>query len=107
MRENPWLYERDGDLNPTWILVVLYAALGVIVSIAAVLSRSPYAFIATLSFLGAMIVALLISALPRDRAKILANSRAVGDTARGIARARPYGDSTEDFDVDEYLPDPR
>lgn len=102
-RKHPWLYERDGDLNPTWILVVAYSVMGLVAAVGAVVSGSPIAMVAALSFLGAMIVALLISALPRDKAKILAQSRAMGDVARGIAHSRPYGDSTEAFDVDDVF----
>lgn len=100
-RKNPWFYERDGDLNPTWILVVLYTSIGAIVAVGAVVTGNPYAIIASLSFLGATIIALLISALPRDKAKILANSKAMGEVAKGIASARPFGASTVEFDVDE------
>ena len=82
-----WLYERDGDLNPTWPLVVLYSLIGAGGVIAAFLTADPRAIIAAFGFLGAMITALLISALPRDKAKILAKSRAPGDVAKGITAA--------------------
>lgn len=102
-RKHPWLYEQDGDLNPTWILVVIYSLVGIVAAVSAALSDSAAAKVAALSFLGAMIVALLISALPKDKAKILAKSRAPGSIAKAIASARPYGDSTEDYDVDVVL----
>lgn len=100
-RTNPWLYERDGDFNPTWILVILYALIGATGAVIALVSGSPTAQIAALSFLGATIIALLISALPRDKAKILAQSRAPGAVAQGIAH--PFGGSAE-YDPDTYLP---
>ena len=102
-RSNPWLYERDGDLNPTWIMVVVLDIVGIVVCIGALISRNPYAMVAALAFLGAIIVAHLISALPRDKAKILANARSVGDTARGIAGGgyRPYGPDTRDLDAED------
>lgn len=84
-RENPWLFERDGDLNPTWPLVVVYCVVGLVACVAAIVNGDKIAIVAALSFLGSMIVALLISALPRDKAKILAQSKAPGQVAQGIA----------------------
>lgn len=105
-RKHPWLYEQDGDLNPTWILVVIYAVVGLVLAAVAVLVGAAAAQVAGLAFIGAALVALLISALPRDKAKILAKSRLPGQVARGIAEAgaRPFGGSTHDFDPDDYDP---
>lgn len=80
-RKWPWLYERDGDLNPTWIFVTVYLLLGVVVVAAAVIFRSATAIIASLSYLATVTVALLISALPRDKAKILARANLAATSA--------------------------
>lgn len=106
--KHPWLYERDGDLNPTWLFVAVYLALGVAAVIMAMITRNPIAIGAALAFLGAIIMALLISALPRDKAKILANSRAPGEVARGITGGgdRTFGTSTQWFERDESELDP-
>ena len=102
-RDNPWLYEQDGDLNPTWILVIIFAAVGVVLSVAAVFRGGDAAKVAALSFVGAALMALLISALPRDKAKILAKSRLPGDVARGISESagRPFGGYSGDYDADD------
>lgn len=98
-RVNPWLFERDGDLNPTWPLVVLFCLIGLLAVVAALVSGQQWAIVAALSYLGSITVALLISALPRDKAKILARSRAPGEIAKAIASAgREYGTSTAWFD---------
>lgn len=79
-RENPWLFERDGDLNPTWLLVVIFAAVGIGMSILAgvVALRQPDkawpAVVASLLFLLMSIVAFLIGAYPIAKAKVLAQS---------------------------------
>lgn len=104
-RENPWLYERDGDLNPTWPLVVLYCLFGLVGSVLAFISGNAGAQIAALSFLGSMIVALLISALPRDKAKILAQSRAPGEVATGIAGRTDWGYGVRTYDLAEGASD--
>lgn len=100
-RSNPWLFEQDGDLNPTWILVVLFAVVGLALAVVAVFLGGDTAKVASLSFIGAALMALLISALPRDRAKILAKSQLPAQVAKGIAEAaRPYGGSSADVDAD-------
>ena len=85
-----WLYERDGDLNPTWIFVTMYLILGAFSVIGAMLSREPLAMVAALSFLATMILALLMSALPISKAKVLARARlgeAVADSVAGVVDA--------------------
>lgn len=96
-----WLHERDGDLNPTWVFVAIYLGVGLIVCFAAIALKSPAAVIAALSFLGTVIVALLISALPLAKSKVLARAH-LGEVAGGIAGAagtsRDFGVRTEDLD---------
>jgi hypothetical protein len=97
------LYERDGDLNPTWIFVTCFIALGLVLCIAAIASRNALALIAAMSFCAMMIVALLMSALPINKAKILSRAK-LGDIGRGVTgRAREYGGSTEEYDPDDFL----
>lgn len=86
-RDRPWLYEQDGDLNPTWLLVALYAVIGLGMAIAAVVLGGDAAKVAALSFVASSLMAFLISALPRDKAKILAKAKVVGDVAKGISDA--------------------
>ncbi len=70
-----WTHERDGDLNPTWIFVTGYLVLGVGVCIAAVKTGNPIAIAAALGFLTTVILALLMTAAPVSKAKILARAR--------------------------------
>lgn len=91
-RQNPIFFERDGDLNPTWLFVIIYLIIGAVGSVVAMFTGHPQALLASLGFVASMTVTLLISALPRDRAKILANSKAPGDIARGVAAAGGFDD---------------
>lgn len=71
-RKNPLLFERDGDLNPTWIFVTVYLAIGAVGASLVLWGGDGKAQIGALTFVGTMTLSLLVSALPRDRAKILA-----------------------------------
>jgi hypothetical protein len=108
-RWNPWLYERDGDLNPTWPLVVAFCVAGLVAVFGAILSRDKWAILGAMSFLGTVIMALLISALPRDKAKILANSQLPANVAKGLNSAGPRGEfgvPTSWFDDEAEKDDP-
>lgn len=83
--ENYLLFEKDGDFNPTWLFVGLYVGLGAYGCIRAMESGKQAAMIAVLSFLATTIVALLVSALPISKAKVLANSTAVGEAGKAVA----------------------
>lgn len=87
-----WLHERDGDLNPTWIFVAIYLSLGVIVSVGAVASGNAWAMVAALSFLGTVIVALLISALPIAKSKVLSRARLGASAIDARAEAEKGGE---------------
>lgn len=84
-RNNPLLFEKDGAFNPTWIFVGLYLVAGLVVCIGALLTEKAAAIVGALTFLGGTIASLLICAVPRDRAKILANAKMPGEVASAIA----------------------
>lgn len=86
-RQNPWFYEQDGDFNPTWPLVITYSVVGLILVVIGMVRGGEGTRIAAFSFLGAALMAFLISALPRDKAKILAKSHLPAEVAKGIAEA--------------------
>lgn len=89
-----WLRERDGDLNPTWIFVSIYLVVGVIACLAAVRTGNPIAIGGALSFLATIIIALLMSALPIAKSKVLARAR-LGETA---ITGEPAGDTKPGVD---------
>ncbi len=95
-----WLHERDGDLNPTWVFVAVYLAVGLLVCGGAISSGSPTAIVAALSFLGTVIVALLIAALPIAKSKVLARAR-LGAVASGIAAASNNWSAEPNLFVDD------
>jgi hypothetical protein len=89
-----WLHERDGDLNPTWVFVAIYLILGAAVSVGAIVNGSGLAITAALSFLGTVIVALLISALPIAKSKVLSRARLTGvavEAEAGVAITKETG----------------
>lgn len=101
--ENFWFFERDGDFNPTWVLVLVYALVLLAACFCcmyvAVKIKSPWPAIAALSALVSALLAHLISALPRDKAKILASAKVVGEAASAVASVggapdTPYDNET-------------
>ena len=110
-RQNPWLYEMDGALNPTWILVVITFLLGVGASIAAIIiavvTKDATALKFAFGFIALTLIALLGSALPRDRAKILLQSKVLSQGLGGITQSvgqwgintEPYDDAIHDTDT--------
>lgn len=89
--KHPWLYEKDGSLNPTWILVVITYATGIVATVAAIVlsltikDSTPLKF--AFGFIALTLLALLGSALPRDRAKILLESKVLAAGIRGVGGA--------------------
>lgn len=90
-RNNFWLFESDGDFNPTWLLVIVFALGLLFMALTAgyisIRVNSPWPAIAGLSAMIAALLALLISALPRDKAKILAKADVVAKAAAAVASA--------------------
>lgn len=95
-----WLHERDGDLNPTWLMVCGNWFLGMLVCGGALATKDPAAIIAALSYLATTQLALLISALPLAKSKVLARARlgeavaSLGDAANAVLGRRAQGDGT-------------
>lgn len=98
--DNYLLFERDGSFNPTWLFVGAYNLVGVVAGGMAfwLAWRLEHALLAgaALSFVSLNIVVHLISALPQNKAKILAESRVLEAAMRGGAvfegRERDPGD---------------
>jgi hypothetical protein len=89
-RENPLLYERDGDFNPGWALFILFSLLGALLSLGALAvalhdAKAWPAVVAALSFLAFAMLCTAIIVVPIARAKLLAP--ALKDAARGISEA--------------------
>lgn len=83
------VYERDGDLNLAWLLVLLMGLAGIIgfIWVIMIANASLPVQIAGWTFLGSAFVSVLIAAIPIAKAKILANSRLPGEVAKSIAEA--------------------
>lgn len=82
------VYERDGDLNLTWLFVFLMGLVGSLGFMSTVIfspEASVLEKIAAWSFLGGAFMAVLIAAVPIAKAKILAQSSLPADFAKGIA----------------------
>ena len=86
MRTHPWLFTKEGDLDPTWILVIgtlavmLGGFLGELI-VGRPISAAAWAAVA------AICSSLLIAAVPVSRARLLAKATMPGSVAQGIAAA--------------------
>lgn len=87
------VYEKDGDLNLTWLFVML---MGLIASAGFifVLGADPGVFtlwdrLAAWSFMGGAFASVLIASLPIAKAKILANAKLPGELSRSISSIAP------------------
>lgn len=102
-RLNPLLFEKDGDLNPTWIFAGLYLLVGLgLIGVGvylAILTTSPLPFVASVAFCALAIAMLLIGALPLNKAKVLAESRVVAEGFHALGEATHFGGSTEPYDA--------
>jgi hypothetical protein len=83
------VYERDGDLNLSWLLLLLYSLTGIASVIWTVIIKpaSVAIQIASLSFMGSAFIALLIASIPYAKAKLLAKSNVPSDVAKAISSA--------------------
>lgn len=95
------IYERDGSLNLSWVILLIYTALSVAAVAFAMLSRHPLAFVAVLSFLAVTLNLFALGAFSQNKAKIVAQARNIGDAGRavaGVGGRELFGPSTMDFD---------
>lgn len=83
------LFEKDGDLNLSYIYMGIYSLIGIIVVLWTIIINpaSVIVQVSALSFLGAAFMGLLITGVPIAKAKILARSSLPSDIAKGIASA--------------------
>lgn len=80
------LYEKDGDLNLTWLFVLILGLIGAAGFLHVVFAAAPVVEkIAAWSFLGGAFSLVVLAAIPIAKAKILANSRVPGEMAKSIA----------------------
>lgn len=86
------VFEQDGDLNLTWLFVLVMGAFGSLgfiwVNIIAPLMGIVIPVliqIASWSFLAGAFASVLIAAIPLAKAKILANSKLPADFAKSVA----------------------
>lgn len=94
------LYERDGDLNLTWLFVFIMGIVGAIGFFVEVVIRgggvaSVPAKLAAWSFLAGAFLSVLIAAIPVAKAKILANAKLPGEVSKSIASIKNVETSTD------------
>lgn len=97
------VFEKDGDLNLTWLFVFIMGMIGaagfvhvVILSHGALLAQ-----IAAWSFLGGSLASMLIAAIPLSKAKILARATLPGEIAKSIASVSVGEDPQVSTDIQE------
>lgn len=101
-------FTGHGELDLTWFLVLLFgfmAAFGFIVEGLAGATISTAAW----SFLGGAFVSALISAIPINKARILANAKSPGAISNAIASAggNVFTDNERDPDWDTKIDHPK
>lgn len=102
------LYERDGDLNLTWLFVLIMGIVGAIGFFVEVVIRggdvsSTPAKMAAWSFLAGAFLSVLIAAIPIAKAKILANAKLPGEVSKSIASIRNVETSTDIQEIYQKL----
>lgn len=80
-------FERDGDLNLTFFLLLIYSLIGAGAVIKTVIFGTAHLAVqlASLSFLGTAFISLLIAAIPIAKAKILASSSLPAEVGKSIS----------------------
>jgi hypothetical protein len=86
------LYETDGDLNLTWLFVLIMGLVGscgfvwsVIVAPLLGITVNTLVQIASWSFLAGAFASVLIAAIPLAKAKVLARATLPGELAKSVA----------------------
>lgn len=95
-------FTKDDDMD----LTQLYFGVAVVFALVAIgLAGSGRWTLSTAAwaFFGSVFATLAIAGTPQWVAKLIANSKVPGEVARGIAESRPYGGTTYEYDVREYL----
>lgn len=96
------LYETDGDLNLTWLFVLIMGLVGSlgflwVVMIAPFLGIAVNTMvqIASWSFLAGAFASVLIAAIPLAKAKVLARATLPGDLAKAVSSVGNVEASTD------------
>jgi hypothetical protein len=94
------LFERDGDLNLTWLFTLLMGLVGSAGFVYTLITpgMSLPDRLAAWSFLAGAFASVLIAALPIAKAKILANAKLPSELSKNISSIR---DVTESTDIQE------
>lgn len=95
------VYERDGSLNLSWVILLIYTLLSVVAVGFALMSRNPLAIGFALSFLAVTINLFALGAFSQNKAKIVANARNIGEAGRAVASIGGrdlFGPGTQEFD---------
>lgn len=86
------LYEKDGDLNLTWLFVLIMGMMGSAGFVWSVIMAPIFGYpvttivqIAAWSFLAGAFASVLIAAVPLAKAKILANATLPSELSKSIA----------------------
>jgi hypothetical protein len=96
------LYETDGDLNLTWLFVLIMGLVGSIGFVWAVIVApflgipvNTMVQIASWSFLAGAFASVLIAAIPLAKAKVLARATLPGDLAKAVSSVGNVEASTD------------
>lgn len=79
------IYETDGSLNLSWIILGGFTLLSFAAVIVALRSGNPIAQVAALSFLAVTLNLFALGAFSQNKAKIVASARNIGEAGRAVA----------------------
>lgn len=107
--DNYLLFERDGAFNPTWLYVGAYNFFGIAASCGGLFvawrTNDPQIGLGVLAFIFLNVLTHLISALPQNKAKILANSKVLEAASKALVPVPPLTRGiTVDPTDDDYHP---
>ena len=80
------VYERDGSLNLSWVILLIYTLLSVVAVGFALMSRNPLAIGFALSFLAVTINLFALGAFSQNKAKIVEIVRNIEDAGFSARR---------------------
>ncbi len=90
------VFTKEGDLDLGWLFTLIMGLSATFIFVFEAIHNG-HASIAGWSFMGSAFSAVLIASVPIAKARILANSRMIGDVASGIAQS-----SADDFQPHQW-----
>jgi hypothetical protein len=95
-------YTKCGDLDLSWFLVSMFSLMAAVGFAADIIKKGQPSWNAW-GFLGGAFMAVLIAAVPRDKARILAGAKSIGALAQAAGSNQPNMWTDNEVGGDHYL----